>query len=219
MPKQSTLLGTLERPKAYNKVASFVQQSEVKSIMKKILFGLTILSAFAAAGAQAESTIGARGNINFVGSINADSCTVRSPGASSSGANMLVDMGPVSAKTLGTEAQPATSAGGITSIAKNIDMQVECASGTKVALKLAPTNTSGKGIAVTGGAQNVQIMLVNNDAPLDFTSGTATLEAPYADGAVNIPLTAYYTRKAGAELADVVGGQANATVAYELSYE
>lgn len=219
MPKQSTLLGTLERPKAYNKVASFVQQSEVKSIMKKILFGLTILSAFAAAGAQAESTIGARGNINFVGSINADSCTVRSPGASSSGANMLVDMGPVSAKTLGTEAQPATSAGGITLIAKNIDMQVECASGTKVALKLAPTNTSGKGIAVTGGAQNVQIMLVNNDAPLDFTSGTATLEAPYADGAINIPLTAYYTRKAGAELADVVGGQANATVAYELSYE
>lgn len=219
MPKQSTLLGTLERPKAYNKVASFVQQSEVKSIMKKILLGLTILSAFAAAGAQAETTIGARGNINFTGSINADSCTVRSPGASSSGANMLVDMGPVSAKTLGTEAQPATSTGGITSIAKNIDMQVECASGTKVALKLAPTNTSGKGIAVTGGAQNVQIMLVSNDTTLDFTSGTATLDAPYADGTINVPLTAYYTRKAGAEVGDVVGGQANATVAYELSYE
>uniref|UniRef100_UPI003D07CAEF fimbrial protein n=1 Tax=Alcaligenes faecalis TaxID=511 RepID=UPI003D07CAEF len=187
--------------------------------MQKILFGLTILSAFAAAGAQAESTIGARGNINFVGSINADSCTVRSPGASSSGANMLVDMGPVSAKTLGTEAQPATSAGGITSIAKNIDMQVECASGTKVALKLAPTTTSGKGIAVTGGARNVQIMLVSNQTVLDFTSGSATLEAPYANGAINVPLTAYYTRKSGAEVGDVVGGQANATVAYELSYE
>lgn len=220
MPKQSTLLGTFERPKAYNKVASFVQQSEVKSIMKKILFGLTILSAFAATGAHAaDPTIGARGNIQFTGSINADSCTVRSPGASSSGANMLVDMGPVSAKTLGTEAVPATSAGGITAISKNIDMQIECASGTKVELKLAPTATSGKGIAVTGGAQNVQIMLVSDQTILDFTGGTAKLEAPYANGAINIPLTAYYTRKAGAEVTDVVGGQANATVAYELSYE
>lgn len=187
--------------------------------MKKILFGLTILSTFAAAGAQAEPTIGAHGNISFIGSINADSCTVRSPGASSSGANMLVDMGPVSAKTLGTEAQPATSDGGITSIAKNIDMQVECASGTKVELKLAPTTTSGKGIAVTGGAQNVQIMLVSDQSILDFTAGNAKLEAPYSDGAINIPLTAYYTRKAGAAVGDVIGGQANATVAYELSYE
>ncbi|MGG4774496.1 fimbrial protein [Paenalcaligenes sp. Me52] len=187
--------------------------------MKKILLGLTILSAFAATGAQAESTIGARGNINFVGSINADSCTVRSPGASSTGANMLVDMGPVTAKTLGTEAAPATSAGGLTAISKNIDMQVECATGTKVSLKLAPTAVSGKGIAVTGGAQNVQIMLVSNDKILDFTSGSTTLDAPYADGAISIPLTAYYTRKAGSDVADVVGGQANATVAYELSYE
>ncbi|HBQ91308.1 MAG: fimbrial protein [Alcaligenes faecalis] len=187
--------------------------------MKKILLGLTILSAFAAAGAQAEPVLGARGNISFIGSINADSCTVRTPGASSSGANMLVDMGPVSAKTLGTEAVPATSEGGLTSIAKNIDMQVECASGTKVELKLAPTTTSGKGIAVTGGAQNVQIMLLSNENVLDFTGGSATLEAPYVNGSINIPLTAYYTRKAGTEVADVVGGQANATVAYELSYE
>lgn len=219
MPKQSTLLGTFERPKAYNKVASFVQQSEVKSIMKKILLGLTILSAFAAVGAQAEPVIGARGNIQFTGSINSDSCTVRSPGASSSGANMLVDMGPVSANTLGTEAAPATSAGGLTSIAKNIDMQIECMSGTKVELKLAPTATSGKGIAVSGGAQNVQIMLVSNESILDFTAGSAKLEAPYAAGSINIPLTAYYTRKAGTDIADIVGGQANATVAYELSYE
>lgn len=187
--------------------------------MKKILFGLTVLSAFAVTGAHAESTLAAKGNISFVGSINADSCVVRSPGASSSGANMLVDMGPVSAKTLGTEAQPATSNGGVTSIAKNIDMQIECATGTKVDLKLAPTATSGKGIAVTGGAQNVQIMLVSNDSILDFTSGTASLSAPYGDGAVNIPLTAYYTRKLGKDVADVIGGQANATVAYELSYE
>ncbi|TGV09308.1 type 1 fimbrial protein [Alcaligenaceae bacterium 429] len=187
--------------------------------MKKILLGLTILSAFAATAAQAESTIGARGNIDFVGSINADSCSVRSTGASSSGANMQVDMGPVAAKTLGTEAAPATSEGGLASIAKNIDLHVECATGTKVSLKLTPTSVSGKGIAVTGGAQNVQIMLVSDQKILDFTNGNTTLDAPYVEGSINIPLTAYYTRKAGSDVADVVGGQANATVAYELSYE
>ncbi|MDK7587681.1 type 1 fimbrial protein [Alcaligenes faecalis subsp. phenolicus] len=187
--------------------------------MKKILLGLTILSAFAATSAHAESTVGARGNINFIGSINADTCTVRSPGAASTGSDLLVDMGSVSALTLGTEAQPATSAGGITSLAKNIDMEVECIAGTKVELKLTPTTVSGKGIAVTGGAQNVQIMLVNDENILDFTSGSVTLGAPYANGSITIPLTAYYTRKAGAELASIVTGRANATVAYELSYE
>ena len=187
--------------------------------MKKILFGLTILSAFAAAGAQAAPTIGAKGNINFIGSINADSCIVRSPGASSSGANMLVDMGPVSASSLGTEANPMTSTGGLTALSKTIDMEVECLSGTEVSLKLAPSKVSGKGIGVTGGAQNVQIMLVSDSTILDFTGGSTTLKAPYGNGPISIPLAAYYTLQMGSAMADVVPGQANATVAYELSYE
>lgn len=187
--------------------------------MKKILLGLTILSTLAVASAQAAPSIGARGNITFNGSINADSCTVRSPEASGSGVNMLVNMGPVSANTLGTEAAPATSVGGVSSIAKKIELEIECAEATKVELKLAPTAVSGKGIAVTGGAQNVQIMLVNGETILDFSNGDVKLPAPYANGSINIPLTAYYTRKAGAEAANVISGQANATVAYELSYE
>lgn len=187
--------------------------------MKKILLGLTILSSFATASSLAAPTIGATGNITFNGSINADSCTVRSPGASSTGANMLVNMGPVSVNTLGTESAPAISVGGVTSIAKEIELEVECAEATKVELKLVPTTVSGKGIAVTGGAQNVQIMLVNDKTILDFSTGNVKLTAPYASGSINIPLTAYYTRKAGAEAANVISGQANATVAYELSYE
>lgn len=187
--------------------------------MKKVLFGLTLLSAFAAAGVQAAPTLGAQGNINFIGSINADSCVVRTPDASGSGSNLLVDMGPVSAKSLGTEANPAVSSGGLASITKKLDLQVECVAGTKVELKLAPNTLSGKGIGVSGGAQNVQIMLLNGQTVLDFTSGSATLEAPYDDGAVTIPLAAYYTLKSGATVNEVVPGQANATVAYELSYE
>lgn len=187
--------------------------------MKKILCGLTILSAFAAAGASAAPTIGAKGTISFIGSINADSCTVRSPGASSSGTNLLVDMGPVSAKTLGTEANPMNSASGIASLSKTIDLEVECLTGTDVTLKLAPTKVVGKGIGVTGGAQNVQIMLVSDNTVLDFTGGSATLTAPYGNGPVSIPLAAYYTLQQGSDVAAVVPGQANATVAYELSYE
>lgn len=187
--------------------------------MKKILFGLTVLSSSFAFNAQAAPTIGATGNINFIGSINSDSCTVRSPGAASSGANVLVDMGKVSSATLGTEDSPASSQGGVTAIGKSLDMQVECVSATKVSLELVPTLTSGKGIAVTGGAQNVQIMLVNDQQVLDFSSGKATLEAPYTKGTIEIPLTAYYTRKPGAAAIDVISGQAKATVAYVLSYE
>lgn len=200
------------------KLAAFVKLSE-EIIMKKIVLGLAIFSAFAAVGAQAAPTIGAHGNINFIGSINADTCVVRSPGASSSGANLLVDMGPVSPSSLGTENQPNVSGGGVASITKNLDLQIECVAGTDVQLKLIPNNTSGKGIAVTGGAQNVQIMLVNNQTALDFSTGSFTLEAPFENGAVTIPLAAYYTLKSGTTKADVVPGQANATVAYELSYE
>lgn len=186
--------------------------------MKQTFLGLTLLSAFAAASVNAAPTIGAVGNISFIGSINANSCTVRSSGASNTGANMLVDMGPVSVNSLGNQDTPATSGNnGSTAVAKNIDMEIECVAGTSVKLKLIPSAVSGKGIDVTGGAKNVQIMLVSNQTVLDFSPGFYELAAPYTSG--SIPLTAYYTLKPGKTKADVLSGQANATVAYELSYE
>lgn len=188
--------------------------------MKKTLLSLAVLSSIVATGAHADSQLGAKGTIFFNGSITTDSCTVRSPGASSSGANLTVDMGPVSASTLGTESQPTTGGGGLATISKNIDLEVECVSGATVALKLTPNAISGKGIAVQGGAQNVQIMLVNDNTALDFSSGSVELQQAYAGGGVvSIPLQAYYTRKTGADAADVVAGVANAAVVYELRYE
>ncbi|MCL7715563.1 fimbrial protein [Stenotrophomonas mori] len=185
--------------------------------MKKLFIGLAALSAFAAGTSQA--AVGAQGNINFTGSINNDSCVVSGSGATNVGKNLLVDMGTVSANTLGTEANPAVNGGGMSAFEKTIDLKVECLSGTKVALKLTPQTRSGKGIAVTGGASNVQIMLVNDNQVLDFTTGSASLEAPFNGGNVVIPMKAYYTLVQGKDVADVVAGQANATVAYELSYD
>jgi major type 1 subunit fimbrin (pilin) len=187
--------------------------------MKKTFISLAIFSAFAATGAQAATT-GATGTISFEGSITADTCKMSSSGASSSGANMLVTMGPHSAETLGTEANPETSEGSLSTIAKNLDLNVECATDTKVTLELKPAARMGKGIAVTGGAQGVQIMLVDSNGPLSFLSGSAKLDAVNVGNNVfSVPLKAYYTLQAGKTTTDVKPGAANATVAYTLSYE
>jgi major type 1 subunit fimbrin (pilin) len=187
--------------------------------MKKTFISLAIFSAFVATGAQA-ATVGATGIINFDGSITADTCKMSSSGAASSGANMLVSMGPHSAETLGTEAHPETSEGSLSTVAKNLDLNVECATDTAVTLELKPALRVGKGIAVTGGAQGVQIMLVGSDGPLNFAEGSAKLPAiNVGNNLFSVPLKAYYTLQDGKTSAQVKAGAANATVAYTLSYE
>lgn len=190
--------------------------------MKKTLLSLTLLSAFAVGSVQAAPTVAASGTLNFFGNIITDSCTVTSPGNTGFLKNFVIEMGTVSALSLGTEANPGSAPNGSGAISKSLDMQIECGAGTKVALQLTPNRVSGKGIGLStreGGAQNVQIMLVSNQTTLDFTSGSASLESPNNSGSVTIPLNAYYTLTNGKTAKDVVAGKADATVAYELSYE
>jgi major type 1 subunit fimbrin (pilin) len=160
--------------------------------------------------------------INFTGSINADSCVAHSDGAGSSGgASLTYPMGVVSKTALGTEAAPNTTAGTSSALPVSMNLALECSSGTSVELKLTPTVASGKGIGlapVAGAATNVQIMLMQAGQPLDFTSGSVTLNAPLVNGVASIPLNAYYTLKSGKAVADVVAGTANASAAYVLSY-
>lgn len=191
--------------------------------MKKQLIALAVLSALGMTAAQAEPTVGATGTINFIGRINADSCTVASNSANvnSNGGSITVDMGAVSASALGTEAQPAAGAvAGM--LVQPLTLELTCQTGTEVALKLTRQVASGKGIGLQpGGAQNVQVMLIddNTGVPLDFTSGSVTLDADLVDGYTTYPLKAYYAMVAGKAVADVVPGVANATVNYELTYE
>lgn len=191
--------------------------------MKKQLIALAVLSALGMTAAQAEPTVGATGTINFVGRINADSCTVASNSANvnSNGGSITVDMGAVSSSALGTEAQPAAGAvAGM--LVQPLTLELTCQTGTEVALKLTRQVASGKGIGLQpGGAQNVQVMLIddNTGVPLDFTSGSVSLDADLVNGYTTYPLKAYYAMAAGKAVADVVPGVANATVNYELTYE
>lgn len=200
--------------------------------MKKLFIGLAAVSAFAAGSAQA-ATEAAKGTIYFNGTITADSCIVTSGDATSVGRDMFVAMGDVSSAALGQESNPKAGfayseddgtggnvsiGGGLNPDGTPINLKVQCQDATSVALELKPAVVSGKGIAVSGGAKEVQIMLMSGDQILDFTSGSQTLDSSYSGGSAEIPLAAYYTTKNGKQPKDVVPGVANAEVAYVLSY-
>lgn len=189
--------------------------------MKKAILSIAVLSALGFSAMSHAATVGATGMIYFNGSINADSCVAHSNGAGSAGgSNLTYDMGSVSKNALGTEATPSTSAtGGTSTLPVAMNLQLECTSGTSVDLKLTPTITSGQGIGVTGGATNVQIMLMQNGSKLDFTGGPVTLTAPLVNGSASVPLTAYYTLASGlTDASTVTAGPANGSAAYVLSY-
>ena len=187
--------------------------------MKKLILSIAVISAMGlSAAANAAPTVGATGTITFTGIINADSCVVHGDGPGSAGGNLSYNLGTVSSSSLGTESQPSVTGTTVTAMPTDLNLVVECASTpTSVDLKLTPTQVSGKGIGVTGGAQNVQIMLTKADNSIvDFTSGSATLNGLIGGGSSSMNLKAYYTRNAA--LGAVTPGQANATVAYTLSY-
>ncbi|MEQ6474618.1 fimbrial protein [Comamonas sp. wu1-DMT] len=189
--------------------------------MKKLVMSLAVLSALGAASiAQAAPADGAKGLIKFTGVINADTCVLSSPSGTIAGKTLTVDMQEVPAASLGTEDAPTTTGNGLTAEARDLDLDIQCATGTKVSMSLTPSAPSGKGIAVEGGAKNVQIVLTRDGNLVDFTSGSADVAAsPAVDGKFRVPLKAYYTRVAGKAQADVTVGAANATVNYVLKYE
>lgn len=188
--------------------------------MKKILLNLAVLSVLGMGAAHAAPTVGAQGVINFTGSINADACVVHSVGPGGAGGSVLnYSMGSVSINSLGSESDPMTSATqGVTTLPVSVDLEIECVAGTSVELELKPQVASGKGIGVTGGAQGVQIMLIKDDTPLDFTTGSAVIDAQLQNGRTNVNLVAYYTLKANQDVNTVQAGTANGAVNYVLSY-
>ena len=195
--------------------------------MKKLILGLAIAS-IGSMGAIAQAapltTVGATGQIFFSGSVNANSCVIHDNGPGSAGGNINVDMGSVAMVALGTEAAPTLSGSStVTTLPAAIDLWLECdgVAADSVRLTLTPNMVQGKGIGVTGGAQGVQIMLVDSSgAALDFTSGTADVDAALSSGKGAIDLSAYYTKTLASEAdaTKLAAGAANATVAYTLSY-
>lgn len=189
--------------------------------MKKFLLRsaiISILGLTVAVQVQARS-LGAAGFINFIGSITTDSCALRDNNAVRTGGGMAYNMGPVSIHALGTEAAPTTSAGGsVTVLPVDMNMQLECLEGVAVDLTLTPAIVSGKGIGLTGAAENVQIMLMNGSKPVDFSDGRQTINAPINDGIANIHIKAYYTLVTGGTVSNAKAGTANGTIGYMISY-
>lgn len=188
--------------------------------MKKAILAIAVLSTLGFSTiSQAAPSLGPTGVINFIGTLNAETCSVSDAGASSTGGNLSYDMGAVAVKTLGTEADPAHSitAGNVTTPI-SMNLRLECAGSVSVELKLTPTARVNQGIRVSGGATNVQIMLMQGTSPLNFGSGSVTLPAPLSSGVANIALSAYYTLQNGKAISDVQSGPANGSAAYVLSY-
>ncbi|MBS3021073.1 hypothetical protein DJFAAGMI_03837 [Comamonas sp. PE63] len=190
--------------------------------MKKAILSIAVLSALGfSTVSEAAYSLGPSGTITFNGGLNAVTCSVTDAGATVSGNNLTYNMGTVSTNDIGTEAAPTTvaSGGGAASAFTAMNLLLACTNSTSVQLTLTPTTRSGRGIAVTGGAANVQIMLVQGTTALDFSGGSVTL-APrtLSGGFVMEPLKAYYTLQAGKTTSDVTSGAANGSATYVLSY-
>lgn len=188
--------------------------------MKKAVHSILALFAIAISFVSAAApSMGPQGIISFSGGLNAETCSIQDNAAVVVGDNLNYDMGVVSTRSLGTESAPSTSAtsGGLAS-SVNMNLRLLCASGSSVELKLTPTTRSGRGIAVSGNAKNVQIMLMQGTNLLDFSGGPVSLSAPLSGGIANIALKAYYTLQAGKTPSDVVPGPANGNATYVLSY-
>lgn len=187
--------------------------------MKKAILSLAVFSALGFSAVSHAASIGATGNISFNGGLTAETCSLENSGATGTGGNLSYDMGVVTTKSLGSEAAPATpvTVGGIAS-STTMNLKLACASGSSVELKLTPTTRVNKGIGVSGGATNVQIMLMQGSSTLDFSTGSATLTAPLSGGVANFVLNAYYTLQADKTIAQVTTGSANGSLAYVLSY-
>ena len=119
----------------------FFKSSITESIMKKLVLSLAVLSAFGAASiAQAAPAEGAKGLIKFTGVINADTCVLSSPSGTIAGKTLTVDMDEVPAASLGIEDAPTTTGNGLTAEAKDLDLDIQCATGTKVSMTLTPSS-------------------------------------------------------------------------------
>lgn len=186
--------------------------------------------------------VGASGRIDFHGKLVAESCDVLGGGmeaAEEGPSSWRYSMGDVSISELGSEAIPAGANSWVDfpdthpRTAEAFTLTLLCDAGFPVPRMLlhATAGTTGKGLAVTGSATNVQIMLLDSSRgpsiPFDMSSGMASVDVSWAPDA-GVPgraysgtasLSPYYTVVSGRTPREVKGGTANGSVAYVLEYD
>lgn len=98
----------------------------------------------------------------------------------------------------------------------NVQIPLQCDSGTKVNISFAATSLQGNGIIdlASGGAEGVGIQLKLHDTPVDFDKTLFVAQAT-EQGAFTIPLTAAYIQSADTIKAGPANAVANFTVTYQ----
>ena len=198
--------------------------------MKKLslaILSLSVLAASASTFAESVSVKGGSGQINFMGIINNDACSV--DGSTGKDKVISVDMGNVSIKDMGTDTAP--NAGRIS--ANDFNLQVNCNAGTKVSMVFKPSLNGGSGLVAgkkvlklqgSDAAKGVGIALLDSDGALiDLSSDTTAListgltgeKAVGGDGTLSFAAAYVTTGEASAAIA----GTGNATLPFVLQYE
>ncbi|OZY39720.1 fimbrial protein [Pseudomonas fragi] len=198
--------------------------------MKKLYLAILSLSVLAASGstfAEPVTVKGGSGQINFMGIINNDACSV--DGSTGKDKVISVDMGNVSIKDMGSDTAP--NAGRIS--ANDFNLKVNCNAGTKVSMVFKPNLNGGSGLVTgkkvlklqgTDAAKGVGIALLDSDGALiDLTSDTTALvktglsgeKAVGGDGTLSFAAAYVIT----GEAASAVAGTGNATLPFVLQYE
>lgn len=191
--------------------------------MKKLSLAFLAMSVIAASGsAFAEPTPAGKGQINFTGYINNDACSVE--GAAGKDKAIMVDMGNMSIKDLGTDTAP--TAGRVA--ASDINLNLNCNQGTKVSMKfeaakggsgvvegkkvlaLNPGLNSAKGIGIAIMDSNGQVIDLN-------TPETAKITSALNGGDATLTFAAAYVTTGDPKTA--TPGDGNATLPFTLEYE
>lgn len=162
-----------------------------------------------------------QGVIALSGEIIVSSCTVQVKEASGTDGVYVVDMGQVSKFALG--AQDQASGGRFPQTPKDVSMTIRCDEVDRnIDVDIEAVNgTAGKGLAVVGGAENVQLMLKADQDLIDFSDGPVVSLArnvPTDKGAVHFPLKAFYALAPGRALESVQAGRAHTAVSIKINY-
>ncbi len=188
--------------------------------MKKLSLAFLAVSVIAASG-SAFAADGGKGQINFTGFINNDACSV--DGSVGKEKAILVDMGNMSIKDIGTDTAP--NGGRIA--ASNFNLKVNCNEGTKVSMVFDAASGSGLVdskpiLALNPGfesAKNVGIAIMDSNGQIiDLrTQNTAKIESTLNGTDATLTFAAAYVTTADPKTA--TPGDGNATLPFLLQYE
>lgn len=176
--------------------------------MKSKFFATLIVAGLAAAS---NSAFAEDGTITFTGNITSQTCTINGNGTSQN--NFTVSLPPVNASVLATDGQTA----GRTPFSINL---TGCTGEGQVYTYFQPGDTTdlqSGNLKVTGGAQNVQVSLLNSDFSKIKTGADAATQnsKPVAITAGGATLS-YFAEYVA--MGEAKPGAVNSSVLYTLAY-